>query len=297
LSQTVHPQYRQVLSTYLRGAEAELAVTSMHDPDHVELRQQLDATTAACVIQSPNFFGQFEPVARLAEAAHEAGALVIVVPDPIALGLFRAPGQDGADLVAAEGQVLGIPLGFGGPHLGILAARGSLVRRLPGRLVGETVDRDGERGYVLTLGTREQHIRREKATSNICTNAALMALAAATYLATMGKSGLAVVARLCFHKSHYLAARIAEIDGCRVNPQSPETPFFKELVVELPVSAAEVNQRLLTDHDIVGGYDLGRDFEGLSNHLLLAVTEISTRPDLDRLVHGLREILGQGGEA
>ena len=294
---SLHPQYLQVLRTYLEGTDAEVWMPEGLDPDHGELLAQLDETVAACVLQSPNFFGQFEPVEQLTAATHDAGALAIVVPDPIASGLFRAPGEQGADLVAADGQSLGIPLSFGGPHLGILATRGPLVRRLPGRLVGETVDSEGQRGYVLTLGTREQHIRREKATSNICTNAALMALAAATYLATLGKAGLREVAASCFHKSHYLAGRLALLDGCRVNPQAPEKPFFKELVLELPVSAARVNRVLFEKFDIVGGYELAKDFPEMSHHLLLAVTELSTRDDLDRLVAALDEITNTGGEA
>ena len=165
---------------------------------------------------------------------HRAGALLIVVTDPIALGLFRPPGAYGADIVVAEGQSLGIPPSFGGPHLGIFATRMAHVRRLSGHLVGETVDADGRRGYVLTLATREQHIRRAKATSNICTNSAVCALGAAVYLATMGKSGLRQVAELCFHKSHYAAAEIGRLKGFAVNPQAPTQPFFKEFVVRLP---------------------------------------------------------------
>jgi glycine dehydrogenase subunit 1 len=285
---TLHPQYRAVLETYLRGFEARLVGEAQADADASGVAALLDAETAACVVQSPNFFGQFEDVELLAEAAHACGALLIAVPDPIALGLFRPPGDYGADLVAAEGQPLGIPLGFGGPHLGILATREQYVRRTPGRLVGETVDAAGERGYVLTLSTREQHIRRERATSNICTNAALMALAAAVYLATLGRSGLRQVAKLCYQKSHYAADRVGEFDGCRVNPQAPARPFFKEFVVELPVPVAQANEVLFEEFDIVGGYDLGRDYPELERHMLIAVTEMQTRADIDRLVEGLR---------
>ena len=171
----------------------------------------------------------------LADDLHRVGALLIVVTDPIALGLFNPPGAYGADVVVADGQALGIPPSFGGPHLGIFATRMAHVRRLSGHLVGETVDADGRRGYVLTLATREQHIRRAKATSNICTNSALCALGAAVYLATMGKSGLRRVAELCFHKSHYAAAEIGKLDGFAVNPHAPAKPFFKEFVVRLPL--------------------------------------------------------------
>ncbi len=291
VSPTVSPRYRQVLETYFRGVPETLAGPPGLDSGERDLAALIDEHTAACVLQSPNVFGQLEDVERVGRAAHERGALLVVVPDPISLGLLRPPGELGADLVAAEGQSLGIPTSFGGPHLGILTARQKHLRRLPGRLVGETVDVQGRRGYVLTLGTREQHIRREHAVSNICTNAALMALAAAVYLATVGSRGLRHIASLCYHKSHYAATRLAELPGCRVNPQAPETPFFKEFVLELPVAAAPTNRALLEDHDIIGGYDLGRLDEGRDRQLLLAVTETSTRADIDRLVAALGEVL------
>jgi glycine dehydrogenase subunit 1 len=213
-----------------------------------------------------------------------------VVTDPIALGLLRPPGAYGADVVVADGQPLGIPPSFGGPYLGIFASRMEYVRRLSGHLVGETVDAQGRRGYVLTLATREQHIRRAKATSNICTSSAVCALAAAAYLATMGKQGLRGVAELCFHKSHYAAAEIGRLKGFAVNPQAPSRPFFKEFVVRLPRPPAEVNAILRERHGIIGGYDLGSDYPHLANHMLLAVTEINTRAAIDRLVGALREI-------
>jgi glycine dehydrogenase subunit 1 len=218
-----------------------------------------------------------------------------VVADPIALGLFEPPGSYGADVVVANGQPLGIPPSFGGPHLGIFATRMAHVRRLSGHLVGETVDAEGRRGYVLTLATREQHIRRARATSNICTNSALCALAAAVYLATLGNSGLRQVAELCFHKSHYAAAEIAKIPGCAVNPQAPAKPYFKEFVVRLARPAREVARRLREEFGIIGGYDLGRDYPQLAGpgpgHMLLAVTEINTRASIDALVRALREIV------
>jgi len=226
VSPAVHPQYRQVVRTYLQGAAA--SVTGDEDPTTriAALTERLDGRTAALVVHNPNFFGQFEDVDALAAKVHDAGALLIVAVDPTSLGLFRPPGSYGADVAVADGQPLGIPLSFGGPHLGIFAAKQSLVRRLAGRLVGETVDVEGRRGYVLTLGTREQHIRRARATSNICTNAALTALAATVYLATLGKSGMRQVARLCYDKSHYAAERIGRLPGVTVNPQAPETPFL-----------------------------------------------------------------------
>ena len=232
-----------------------------------------------------------EALDAVAETVRRAGALLIVVTDPIALGLLRPPGAYGADVVVGDGQPLGIPPSFGGPHLGILAARREHVRRLSGHLVGETVDAEGRRGYVLTLATREQHIRRAKATSNICTNSAVCALAAATYLATMGKQGLRRVAELCFHKSHYAAAEIGRLAGFAVNPQAPSRPFFKEFVVRLPRPVAEVSARL-QEEGIIGGYDLGRDYPHLAGHMLLAVTEVNTRAAIDRLVDTLRKIAG-----
>jgi glycine dehydrogenase subunit 1 len=291
MSPAVHPQYRAVVRTYLRGTHAD-TVTGDEDgrAGLDQLVGMLDGETAALVIQNPNFFGQCEPVDGLADAVHRAGALLIVVTDPIALGLLRPPGAYGADVAVADGQALGIPPSFGGPYVGILASRMEYVRRLSGHLVGETVDAEGRRGYVLTLATREQHIRRAKATSNICTNSAVCALAAAAYLATMGKQGLRGVAELCFHKSHYAAAEIGRLKGFAVNPQAPSQPFFKEFVVRLPRPPAEVNAILRERHGIIGGYDLGRDYPHLTDHMLLAVTEVNTRAAIDRLVGSLREI-------
>lgn len=286
----VHPQYRQVLRTYLQGSDATLVVADSLSLDRNDLETMLDDEVAACVIQSPNFFGQFEPVEELARSVHDVGGLLIVITDPIALGLFRSPGEDGADIVVAEGQPLGIPPSFGGPHLGILATKQQFVRRTAGRLVGETVDSHGERGYVLTLSTREQHIRRAKATSNICTNAALMALAAAVYLATVGRTGLRKIAELCYHKSHYAASAISELPGFAVNPHAPDRPYCKEFVAELPVPVATANRRLQREFDVIGGYDLGLDYPGLDHHMLIAVTEMNTSDDIDRLVTGLRAI-------
>jgi glycine dehydrogenase subunit 1 len=289
LSPALHPQYRQVVRTYLRGSG--VSVSGDEDPttDIEGLQSLVDDQTAALVIQNPNFFGQFEDVRGLSSKVHDAGASLIAVVDPISLGLFQAPGTYGADVAVADGQSLGLPLSFGGPHLGIFATRKSYVRRLAGRLVGETVDAEGKRGYVLTLGTREQHIRRAKATSNICTNAALTALGAAVYLATMGKSGLRQIAKLCFDKSHYAAVRIGELPGLQVNPQASGKAFFKEFVVALPRPVDEVNKVLLDGYGIIGGYDLGQDYPHLDRHMLIAVTEMNTRSMIDRLVDGMRE--------
>ena len=289
VSPAVHPQYREVVRTYMQGAG--VTITGDEDPraEISHLRSRLDDQTTAFIIQTPNFFGQFEDVQGLADAVHAAGALFIVVADPISLGLFQPPGQYGADVVCAEGQSLGIPMSFGGPHLGIFATKNAYVRKMAGRLVGETVDGDGKRGYVLTLSTREQHIRREKATSNICTNVGLVALGAAVYLATLGKCGLEQVAKLCYHKSHHAAKEIGRLKGYKVNPQAPDKPFFKEFVVKCPKPVDQVNDLLLNEFDIIGGYDLGKHYPHLKNHMLVAVTETNTRQEIDDLVEGLKQ--------
>ncbi len=289
LSPALHPQYRAVVRTYLQGVGAEVIGDDEPGVEPGALAAKLDDRSAALVVQSPNFFGQLEDMTGLAARVHDAGALLIVVADPIALGLFRPPGEDGADVVVADGQPLGIPPSFGGPHLGIFATRKAHVRRLAGRLAGQTEDAARQHGYVLTLGTREQHIRRARATSNICTNAALTALAATVYLASLGKAGLRQVAELCYHKSHYAAARIADLPGIDVNPQAPDKPFFKEFVVRLPKPVAQVNQVLLEDFGIIGGYDLGQDHPQLEFHVLIAVTEMNTRSAIDGLVEALRK--------
>ena len=288
VSPALNPQYRQVVRTYLQGTGVSVVGDENLMAEISDLKTLLDDQTAALIIQNPNFLGQFEDVAGLADAVHAAGALFVVVPDPISLGLFRPPGAYGADVVAAEGQCLGIPLSFGGPYLGIFATKNAYVRKMAGRLVGETLDVDGNRGYVLTLSTREQHIRREKATSNICTNVGLIALAASVYLATMGRCGLEQVARLCYHKAHHAAGQIDKLRGYRVNPQAGK-PFFKEFVVKCPRPVGEINDVLFDEFDMIGGYDLGRDYPHLKNHMLIAVTETNTRQEIDDLVEGLRQ--------
>ena len=291
MSPAVHPQYRAVVKTYLRGTEFATVTGDQDGSAGLDrLTSLLDDSTAALVIQNPNFFGQLEAVDGLADAVHRAGALLVVVTDPVALGLFRPPGAYGADVVVADGQALGIPPSFGGPHLGIFATRMAHVRRLSGHLVGETVDADGRRGYVLTLATREQHIRRAKATSNICTNSAVCALGAAVYLSTLGRTGLRQVAETCYHRSHYAAEAIAKLKGFAVNQQAPSQGFFKEFVVRLPRPSADVNRHLRERHGIVGGYDLGRDYPHLQAHMLIAVTEVNTRESIDRLIRALSEV-------
>jgi glycine dehydrogenase subunit 1 len=289
MSPAVHPHYRQVVSTYLLGMPATIVGADCGMSGANQYRASVDEITAALVIQSPNFLGQVEDLTAAAAQAHKLGALLIVMTDPISLGLLKPPGAYGADIVVADGQCLGLAPSFGGPSLGIFAARSKFVRRLPGRLVGETTDGAGRRGYVLTLGTREQHIRRAKATSNICTNSALSALAASVYLATLGRHGLRRVAELCFHRSHYAAEAAASLPGVTLNPQAPDRPYFKEFVLRLPRPVPEVNNVLFEQFDLIGGLDLGTLDERLANHMLLAVTERRSRAEIDRLVDGLRE--------
>jgi glycine dehydrogenase subunit 1 len=290
ISPAVHPQYRSVLRTYTQGMQIQIVGDDNLKNDLPDLLKLLDKDTACLVVQSPNFFGQIEDLRGVAEAVHAVGALLIVVTDPISLGILTPPGDYGADVVAAEGQPLGIPMSYGGPYLGVFATKHAYVRKMAGRLVGETRDIEGQRGYVLTLSTREQHIRREKATSNICTNQGLLALAAAVYLATLGKCGLDSVARLCWHKSHYAAKQIDALDGFTVLGGKP---FFKEFVVKLPVPVANVNEFLLDEFDIIGGYDLGQDYPHLKDHMLIAVTETNTQREIDDLAIGLKEAAEQ----
>jgi glycine dehydrogenase subunit 1 len=238
-------------------------------------------------VQYPDFFGHIVDFTRLAEATHAAGALLCVAVNPLALGLLRPPSEFGADVVVGEGQPLGIPLSFGGPYLGIFTTKQEFVRKMAGRLVGETVDSRGQRGYVLTLTPREQHIRREKATSNICTNQGLMALAAAAYLSLMGKQGLRRAAELCYHKAHYAAAKLGALQGYKI---WNDGPFFNEFVVACPQPVSRINAHLLEDHEILGGYDLGQDYPELKDHMLVAVTEMNTREEIDELASALAEV-------
>ena len=287
ISPAVHPQYRGVVCTYTQGMELNITGDENLEATIPDLLKLLDDKTAALVVQSPNFFGQIEDLKGLADAVHAAGALLIVVANPISLGLLTPPGQFGADIVCGEGQPLGIPLSFGGPYLGFFTTRKNLVRQMAGRLVGETVDMDNQRGYVLTLSTREQHIRREKATSNICSNQGLMALAAAVYMSTMGKCGLRNVAELNYHKAHYAAEQIDALRGFVVDKRKP---FFNEFVVKCPKSVATVNAHLLDEHGILGGYDLGQEYPHLKNHMLVAVTEMNTKEQIDELVAVLEHL-------
>lgn len=290
VSGSVHPEYRAVLTTYLgsRGFEVVTSAVRREGDRIVEesLEALLDGDTACCAVQQPNFFGGVRDLGALADRIHQLGGLFVVSSDPISLGMLKSPGAWGADIAVGEGQGLGSPMSFGGPCLGLLACRERLVRLMPGRLVGAARDEQGRRGFVLTLQAREQHIRREKATSNICTSEALVALGAAIYMALMGPSGLRQVARLCFDKAHYAADRVASVPGYRVLNAGP---FFNEFVVECPRPPAEVNRSLLTRR-VVGGYDLGKDYPQLGGCMLLCATEANTREQIDALASALGEI-------
>ena len=282
----VNPLYRQVTATYCDGPRIKLRTAPAPDgvTDLDAVRKLVDAKkTAAIVIQTPNFYGCLEDVAAAAEIAHAAGALLIVVADPVNLGVLEGPGRLGADIVVGEGQGLGVPMSYGGPNLGVFAAKKDLVRRMPGRLVGATVDLDGQRGFVLTLQTREQHIRRAKATSNICTNVALCALMATIYVSTLGKQGLVEVGEQSLAKAHYAAGRLAAIPGVSLRFSAP---FFKEFTLKLPVSPDRVVGRLLKSK-ILAGVPLGRFDRSLRDCLLVAVTERRTRAEIDAFADAL----------
>jgi glycine dehydrogenase subunit 1 len=289
VSPAVNPQYRAVLRTYTRDMNLSIEGDSSSEnqmPDPQSLIALVDDNTALVIVQYPDFFGRIQDFNTLIEAAHEQGALVCVAANPIALGLLKPPGDMGADIVVGEGQPLGIPLSFGGPYLGFFATRKQYIHKMAGRLVGETVDNRGQRAYVLTLTAREQHIKRERATSNICTNQGLMALAAAVYLSLLGRRGLQQVAELCFHKAHYAADRISKITGYSLPNNAP---FFNEFSIRCPKPVAVINAALL-EHGILGGYDLGQDYPALKDHMLIAVTEMNTKDEIDALVDVLEEV-------
>jgi glycine dehydrogenase subunit 1 len=288
ISPAVHPQYRQTLRTYLSG-DSELQVTGDEDSasDLKQLEAMITPQTACVVVQNPDFFGSVYDLTSLAQTVHDAGALLVVVSNPImALGLLKPPSAYGADIVAAEGQPLGIPLSFGGPYLGVLGSRTEFTRRMPGRIVGQTVDADGRRGFVLTLTPREQHIRREKATSNICTNQSLAALMSGIYLSAMGKKGMRMVAEMCYHKAHFAADEISRLHGYEVLNNGP---FFNEFVVQCPKPVNGINEALL-ERGIIGGHDLQSDYPDRENQMLLCLTEMNTREQISNLVDSLKEL-------
>ena len=282
---TVSPAYRAVIEAYCRPQNLEV-VTVGSDPrrPHPNPPQEgegiLDDSTACLVTQYPNFYGGIENLGAQVDMAHEVGALAVVSCDPIAVGMFRPPGHYGADIVTGEGQPLGIPPSYGGPYVGLFATKQEYIRQMPSRLSGRTVDRNGETGYVLTLQTREQHIRRERATSNICTNEALYALASTIYLAALGKSGLRQVAELCYQKSQYAASLINGLPGYSI---ANGGPFFREFVAQCPAPPAEINRRLM-EKNILGGLDVSDRYP---NGMLLCVTEMNTREEIEQLAAAL----------
>lgn len=287
ISAAVNPQSKEVVSTYCRANDLTLTEVDFKAGSTAleTLAETVSEETAAVLVQNPNFFGQLEDLEELAAVTHEQKALFVVNADPISLGLLEAPGKLGADIVVGEGQSLGNPLNFGGPHFGFFAATERYMRKMPGRIVGATEDTDGKRGFALTLQTREQHIRRERATSNICSNQALNALAATVYLTLLGPTGLREVAEKSFQKAHYAANRITELEGYELLFAGP---YVKEFAVKLPISAHKLNDKLRAE-GIIGGYDLSRDYQ-LENSLLVAVTEKRTKAEIDNLLDFLEAI-------
>ena len=284
---TVHPAYRGVMRTYFEGLDVDIVEVPLPKNGFLSTAEaiapHLEDDLACVVVQYPNFFGGIEDIQAIADLAHEKGGALVVSTYPVPLALLKPPGELGADVVAAEGQALGVAQSYGGPYVGLLATRQGYVRQMPGRLAGVTTDSHGNRGYVLTLQTREQHIRREKATSNICTNQGLMATAATVYMSTLGPEGFREVAERAYQNAHYLASKISEIPGFSV---ATSGEFFHEFVVETPVPASEVLSVLL-EQGIIGGLDLASVDDSLTNYMLVCATELNSKAGIDRLVAAL----------
>ncbi len=287
VASSVHPEYREVAKTYAQHGDTEIVTIGFDEQTgRVTGLETLDDDTAALVIQSPNFFGCIEDLQSLADAAHAVGALfVVVVTEAISFGLLKPPGACGADIVVGEGQSWGVPMGFGGPHVGLFATQDKFVRQMPGRLAGVAYDKNGNRGFVLTLSTREQHIRREKATSNICTNQGLIALAATIYMETMGKQGLQEVAMQNAQKAAYAKEQIAAIDGYEIAFSSPT---FNEFVVRSTKPADKLLEKIRTENGIVGGLALSKYYADRPNEFLVCVTETNTKDQIDSLVNAFK---------
>lgn len=290
VSKTIHPESREVIQSYGRGQNLEIVEIDhqdgMTDLDH--LRRELEADTASVVMQYPNFFGQIEPLEEVEKLiSQEKKVMFLVSSNPLSLGYLTPPGDFGADIVVGDTQVFGIPAQFGGPHCGYFAVTKQLMRKVPGRLVGQTVDEEGVRGFVLTLQAREQHIRRDKATSNICSNQALNALASSVAMTSIGKQGMKHMAILNMQKTHYAKQLLAESQL----PIVFTGPFFNEIVVKLKSPVIEVNKQL-RKKGIIGGYDLGKTYSSLHNHMLIAVTEIRSKEEIERFVQELGDING-----
>src|SRR5690625_2576846 len=288
VSEAIHPEYRDVINMYAKGLDLNVVEIGLVDglTDLEQLEKEVDEDTASVVIQYPNFFGGIEPLAKVnALIEQQKRTMFIVSSNPLSLGYLTPPGEFGADIVVGDTQVFGIPAQFGGPHCGYFATTKKLMRRIPGRLVGQTTDTDGVRGYVLTLQAREQHIRRDKATSNICSNQALNALASSVAMSYFGKRGIKELAELNMQKARYVKQQLEQHNI----PVVFEGPFFNEIVVKLNQSVKEVNEALL-EKGIIGGYDLSKVYPELENHMLIAVTEVRTKEDIDTLAKELGDI-------
>lgn len=290
VSKTVHPESREVIQVYARGQDLEIV-----EIDHVngqtdlaQLEKELNEDIAGVVVQYPNFFGQIEPLEEIEKLIEtQKKTMLLVSSNPLSLGYLTPPGDFGADIVVGDTQVFGIPAQFGGPHCGYFAVNRKLMRKVPGRLVGQTVDEDGVRGFVMTLQAREQHIRRDKATSNICSNQALNALASAVCMTSLGKHGVKKMAELNMQKSRYAKKKLEEANLEVV----ADGAFFNEIVVKLSKPVSEVNEKLL-EKGIIGGYDLNRTYPDYENHMLVAVTEVRTKEEIDTFVKELGDING-----
>jgi len=291
VARSVHPEYREVLKTYAKNSGLlveEIPFATNGTVDQQKLKSALRDDVAAVVVQSPNFFGVIESSTALAESAHACGAMfVVTITEGVSLGLLRPPAE--ADIVAMEGQSFGLPPSYGGPFAGVIASRDKFVRQMPGRLAGQTTDSEGRRGFVLTLATREQHIRREKATSNICTNQALCALAATVHLTLLGKEGLREMAEQNLSKAHFALSELLKIPGVR---RTFDAPFFNEFTVELPRSVKMVNAHLSREK-IIGPFVLGTPYPELTKHALVCVTETTPRAEIERFAGALKRALEQ----
>jgi glycine dehydrogenase subunit 1 len=288
VSETVNPFYLEVLRTTVQGRELDIVVLPAKEniSNFRELDRLVNDQAACLILSQPNYFGYLEDIEKGEKAIHAAGGLFIQVIDPISLGILKSPAENNADVAIGEGQPLGIPANFGGPLLGLFACKNEFVRKIPGRLVARTTDAEGKNGFVLTLQTREQHIRREKATSNICTNEALCAAAATIYLSLLGKKGIPRVARLATERAHYLAQKIAAINGYSLWSGDP---FFKEFVVKTPVPPSQIIESMASI-GIAAGIDLSRIYPRLDRHLMVAVTEMNSPADCDAYVSALARL-------
>jgi glycine dehydrogenase subunit 1 len=290
IDDSINPIYRVMIHSYSRNLNITLEQTHCVDgqANRQEILNKLDDKTAAVILQNPNFFGCIDDFTDIAEAVHKKGALLIVSCYPISLGILKAPGAMGADIVTGEGQSLGMPMSFGGPYLGFMATRKEFVRKMPGRISGLTKDRNGKRAFVLTLQAREQHIRREKATSNICSNEALCALTALVYLSLLGKEGLRQTAQLCADKASYAYQQLTAIPN--VKPHFKAKWFFNEFVLDLPCEAADVIGKLI-EKGFAAGFPLSRYYKDMNNSILICVTEKRTKQQIGMLAEALESIL------